>query len=67
MNSPTCSTPPVLTGIAHQVCAWCGKNMGDVPCVPEANGKITHTICPECAADVLKDDQLSDTTSSHGQ
>jgi len=50
--------------VAHRICAWCKKDMGDV--VVAANdpvaGKISHSICPECQARMLTE---IETTSSN--
>jgi hypothetical protein len=35
-----------------KICAWCNKDLGEVPSGPDAN-PITHGICPDCAREVL--------------
>lgn len=29
-----------------KICAWCGKDMGDIP--PYEDEGVTHTMCEEC-------------------
>jgi hypothetical protein len=39
--------PPVI----HRICAWCGRDLGDVPCPPdhpEQAGITSHGICAAC-------------------
>ena len=35
-----------------KICAWCKKDLGEVPSGPDAN-PITHGICPDCAREAL--------------
>lgn len=38
------------TDMMRSVCAWCDAELAPVPCSPVMVGRITHGICPECAA-----------------
>lgn len=35
-----------------KICAWCNKDLGEVPSGADAN-PITHGICPDCAREAL--------------
>jgi len=47
-------------------CAWCKKIMGEKPCSPELDGKITDGICEEClekhypdeAKEILEEEEI---------
>lgn len=36
--------------ILHLICAWCLRSLGSRPCEAAQAGKLSHGICPSCAA-----------------
>jgi hypothetical protein len=39
-----------MTAVMRCVCAWCDRELPAVPCCEAQADKVTHGICPECAA-----------------
>lgn len=35
------------------VCAWCQRDLREIPCAPEQHGQVSHGICPACSTAVL--------------
>ena len=38
----------IAPGMLWVECAWCNCDMGLKPCAPEAEGRVSHPICPAC-------------------
>lgn len=43
------------TGTLRVVCDRCGVGMGTKPCLPENDGKVSHSKCPACVAVFLQE------------
>lgn len=39
----------MTAGILYRQCAWCGRDLGAVPCEPELDGETSHGMCGPCA------------------
>jgi hypothetical protein len=41
--------------VVRVVCAWCQREMGTKPCVPEQAGKVSHGICAGCSRNFYRE------------
>ena len=40
-------------------CAWCGCDLGGIPCLPDQDDQISHGICPPCLRQVAMESRTA--------